>query len=273
MRTFCTNNVVWGVALLAVVVTGFAAGNAGATPFPNSAVINERVFNDCPTSILTTVNNYPSLVAIEDTQLDCGGFANLHNWRFSEDGMTEAVFNNGDAFTFCAVLTITGAGEGEAGLMISPWWSQEVDGRFNVRTTDGEIACFGGRLPFFSFTGTFGVTYQKGDAIFLRIVYLPNDLNSTNPATVEYELIYNGWGALSSGPLPFDEGNPAEDPPYGLWGMLNDARVGAHVQAFLQAGNPNAGLRAEWTQICFDNLDVVPTESATWGKVKALYKE
>jgi hypothetical protein len=272
MRLFSYSSLVWGMALFTVLVVGFTADNVGATPFPNSATINERIFNDCPTSVLTTTNNYPSLIAIQDEVLDCGGFANLHNWRFSEDGATDAVFSNGDAYSFCAVLTITGTGEGEAGLQVAPWWSQDVDGRFNVRTTDGEIACFGGRLPFFSFTATFGVTYTKGDAIFLRILYLPNELSETNPATIEYELIYGSWGSLSSGPLPFDQGNPAEDPPYGLWGMLNDGRVGGYMQAFLQAGNPDAGLRAEWTQICFDNLDTVPTEAATWGQVKTLYK-
>ena len=45
-------------------------------------------------------------------------------------------------------VTISDGGEGEGGNGISPWWSQLVDGIFNMRTADGEVACFGGRLPF-----------------------------------------------------------------------------------------------------------------------------
>ena len=117
-------------------------------------------------------------------------------------------------------------GIGEAGLQVTPWWSQNVDGRFNVRSTDGEIACFGGRLPFYSFTANHGLHYVPGDLIHLEIVYDPNDLTVSDPATIEYKLSYQGTD-YTSGILPFDEGNPAENPPHGVWGILNDARVGA----------------------------------------------
>lgn len=262
------------LATLVVAATILTPGGAGATnPVVNGAVINERIFNDCPTSILTTSNNYPGSILIDDQVLDCGGFANLHNWRFSEDGgATAAVFNNDSAFKFSANLTISGTAEGEAGLQISPWWSQDVDGRFNVRTTDGEIACFGGRLPFYSFTADQGVTYTKGTTIRMSATYLPNGLSMASPATVEYELLYNNT-LYTSGELPFDEGNPNEDPPYGLWGMLNDGRVGGHFQAFLQGGNPNAGLTAEWTEIKFLDLkSPISVEETSFGRVKASYR-
>jgi hypothetical protein len=247
--------------------------SADSTPEVNDAVINTRIFNDCPTSILTTSNLYPFSIEITDEVLDCGGFANLHNWRFSADGgATAAAFNNDSAFKFSATLIISGTSEGEAGLQISPWWSQNVDGRLNVRTTDGEIAAFGGRLPFYSFTGSQGVTYTKGDAIRLTITYLPNSLSMADPATIEYELLYNNT-IYTSGELPFDEGNPDEDPPYGLWGILNDARVGGHVQPFLQGGNPDAGLSAEWREIKFLDLKTpISVEESSFGKVKGMYR-
>ena len=71
-------------------------GNAFATPAPNSAVLIPRVFDDCPLSILSTTNNYPSLINFNDDKgaVPCGGFANLHVWRYSADGVTPAVFNN-----------------------------------------------------------------------------------------------------------------------------------------------------------------------------------
>ena len=259
----------WTMAGALVAVT---AVTAGATPDPNSAVIRERIFNDCPSSILTTTNNYPSLISISEQELGCQGFANLHNWRFSEDGSTPAVFNNGDHFMFSAELVIDGTGNAEAGLQIAPWWSQDVDGRFNVRTTDGEIACFGGRLPFFSFTGNFGLHYVKGDVIGLEVHYDANGNTEADPATIEYVLDYGG--IFSSGPLPFDEGNPDEDPPYGVWGILNDARAGGYVQVFLEPGNPEAGVTAEWRGIEFTNLDgPTPTIDSTWGQIKSQFKK
>jgi hypothetical protein len=269
MKVISTKLVLSG-AVLAVLAAGLVFDNASATPSPNSAAIFERVFNDCPSSNLTTVNNYPMLISFEDLVLDCGGWANLHAWRFSEDGgATAAVFNNDSGFAFCAILTISGEGEGEAGLNISPWWSQLVDGRIHARTSDGEVACWGGRLPFYSFTANHGVLYEKGNAIQMSMTYLPHGLSMASPATVQYSIIYDGV-SYSSGPLPFDEGNPAEG--YGSWGMLDDGRVGGFLLAPLQGGNPDAGIKAEWTHICFQNLDVVPTESSTWGSVKSLYR-
>jgi hypothetical protein len=253
------------LAALAIAATCLAPNAAMATgPNPNSAVLKTRVFNDCPSSILTTVNNYPALITIGDAVLDCGGFANLHIWNFSEDGATAAVFNNSSAFTISAEVTISGTSEGEAGLRISPWWSQDVDGRMNVRSTDGEVACFGGRLPFYSF----GNLYVKGTTILLTITYLPNDLSVGNPATIEYEVDYGVH--YTSGPLPFDEGNPAEG--YGSWGMLDDARVGGYMQAFLQGGNPNAALSTDWADIRYVSRKPVSVEASTWAKTKALHR-
>lgn len=256
----------WMVAGAALAVT---AGVVLATPDPTSVVVHERIFNDCPGSTLTTTNNYPALVAFDDQHLSCNGFANLHNWHFSEDGIDDAVFNNGDHFRFSADLVIDGTGNGEAGLQVAPWWSHNVDGRFNVRSTDGEIACFGGRLPFFSFTGTYGINYVKGEVIGLEVIYRPNDLSETNPATIEY--IVNYGSSYSSGELPFDMGNPAEDPPYGLWGMLNDARVGGYCQLFMEPG-VDVGVRVEWRSIGYENLSgPTPVVETSWGAIKSKF--
>lgn len=242
---------------------------AGATPHPNSAVFHTRVFDDCPTSTVTTYNNYPAEIWIDDANLNCFGYANLHNWRFSEDGVNDADFDNNSAFRFSMDMTISGTGDGEAGLQLAPWWSQMVDGRFNFRTTDGEIACFGGRLPFYSFTGQQGLTYVKGTTVNVEMIYRANDLTEQNPGTIEYNLTMNNQ-FYTSGVLPFDMGNPNE--PYGLWGCLDDARVGAYVQCLLGNGTP-VGLRATWGNIEFEVLDdPTPTVSTTWGKVKGLFR-
>ena len=109
-----------GVAVALIALAALAPESGASSPIPNSAVIHTRIFNDCPTSTITTTNNYPAEVSIQDN-LDCvSGFANLHNWRFSGDGANPLVFNNGDGFRFCADLVISGTGQGESGLQVAP---------------------------------------------------------------------------------------------------------------------------------------------------------
>lgn len=239
-------------------------GVALATPAIDSAVLNLRVFNDDPDSVLSSTNNYPTYISFNDTQLDGGnsgttGWANLHNFRLSSNsGISEAVFYNNDAFEFYSDVTLSGNITIEGGLSVSPWWSQEVDGRFHLRTSDGEIACFGGRLPFYSFTGSQGLTYTPGTTVRLGVKYNPNGLSETDPATIEY--LYNDGTQYTSGPLAFDMGNPAEEDPYGLWGMLNNARVGGFTQMLIDIGNPEAAGMAE-----FGNMTFAVPEPASFG--------
>lgn len=262
----------FGLVLSAVMA--FAVVPASATPPIDGVVYDFYVFSDCPISgAFAAVDNFPIQITIDDPNMVCppegGGFANLHTWTLSADGGGSAAdFQNADAFKIAAILRISGDADGEAGLRISPWWSLLVDGRLNVRSTDGEIACFGGRLPFFSFTGTFGINYVKGDPIYVEMIYIPHGLNMANPATIEYKVVYKG-NLYTSGPLPFDEGNPMEDPPHGLWGMLQPAWVGGYVQSFIHSGT---SLRADWQDICFQDLLPVQVEASSWGRLKDLYR-
>lgn len=268
MKKMSKLSILFAAALLLVAF----AGNALATVDPSDAVVMERVWNDSFASILTVDNSFPSYISINDECAGPLGWANLHLWRFSSDGMTAQEFSNTDAFAFSAELTLNGTGDGEAGLQIAPWWSQ-ADGRFNVRTPDGEVAVFGGRLPFFSFTGSYGVTYVKGTTVTLSMIYTPNnEMNEFSPATIEY--IYNDGSIYSSGPLPFDEGNPAEDPPHGTWGILSPAYVGGHMQFNNMVGaGEGANFNVMWGSISFDDLGtVVATDMETWDGVKALFR-
>jgi hypothetical protein len=252
---------------------------AHATPTPNSAALNLRVFNDCPFSTLNTTNNYPALLEFSDftPANTCFGFANLHAWSFSGDGTTAEVFDNNSCFDFGCDLVVSGNGEGEAATRISPWWSQYVDGRINVRTTDGEIACFGGRLPFYSFTGSYGLHYVKGTPIHLEMHYDPNQMTQADPATIQYVVGYGG-NTYTSPVLPFDQGNVLEDPPYGLWGMLNDGRVGGLLQVLWGPTNPTVDrtVTATFTDIFFtrtcEEKKPTPAVTSTWGRLKTLYR-
>jgi hypothetical protein len=248
-------------SVLTVVVLmsglGFAVAAATASPIINSAVINLRVFNDDSNSTVTSGNNYPTSLFIKDDHLDGDGvggeWANRHNFRLSENGLTAAIFDNNDGFDFFADVTITGPANSEGGLNISPWWSQDVDGVFTAITGNGEIAAFGGRLPFYSFNNHVPpVNYVKGETIRLGAKYRPNSLTQADPGTIEYIVIKDAV-TYSSGVIPFDEGNPAEDPPHGLWGILNDAQVGGYFQPQINTSDPD-----NWGQIDFGNMYYVP---------------
>jgi hypothetical protein len=243
------------------------SGVASATPAANSIVIAERVFNDNPDSFLSTVDNDFALIVIEDLMNPAGphGFANRHAWSFSTDNINPVDYQNGDGFSYCATVVLTGPGRGEFGLRVSPWWSPNVDGTFMLNA-GGEIAVFGGRLPFYSFTANHGQTYNKGDVVTLTVTYKPNGLSAASPATIEYGLT-NGNGSFTSNPLAFDEGNAAEG--HGTWGALSPTRVGGYVQ--VEGQNGAGGLHAEWRNICY-NAFPVPAENSTWGRIKADYR-
>jgi hypothetical protein len=247
-------------SLKAIVAVGMlmAVATVLATPVPDSAVVTTRIWNDDSDSILATGNLYPGLIYISDTKLDGDGtggeWANLHNYQLSANGgISPMTLMNGDGFAYFADVTMSGTGNGEGGINLFPWWSN-TDGHFMLNTGSGEIACFGGRLPFYSFTGNFGLHYVKGETVRQGFVYNPNGLSSADPATMEYRL-FKGGNWYTSGPLPFDEGNPAE--PYGTWGMLNNAKVGGWFQPYIVAGDPTNGLRID-----FDNHMFVPEPAA-----------
>ena len=262
-------SILGAAALFLVAFTGSAL----ATDVPSGAVVVERIFDDSFASILTVDNSYPLMISINDEAAGPLGWANLHAWRFSSDGATAHEFANTDGFMFSSDVTLSGTGDGESGLQLRPWWS-ESDGRFNVRTPDGEVACFGGRLPFYSFTGSNGVSYVKGTTVHLAIIYRPNvDMNEANPATIEYTYD-DGANSYSSGQLPFDEGNPAEAPEHGSWGILSPAQAGGHMQFNNMVGaGEGANFNVVWGNITFTDLgSVVATEESSWGGVKALFR-
>ena len=261
----------FSATLLACAALAAFASGASATPNANGAVVLERLYNDCPISAVVSTNAYPGSIHITDSWNGlCVGFANGHAWNFSADGgATSANLGNNGNYKFSATVTLnSNPGTIEGGIHLAPWWNN-MDGRFQARLPDGEVACFGGRLPFYSFTATNGVHYHKGDLIHLEATYLPNGLSSSSPGTIDYKVVYLG-NTYDSGPVAFDMGNP-NDPPHGFWGILNDARVGGHVKAFLTQGVDPAHFNATWTNIVFDPL-ATPVRPTTWGAVKAIYR-
>jgi len=243
--------------LAVATAVAFAAPVLAFPPPIDSARINPRIFNDFGSSTFSSVNNYPAHINLTDGNTDGHpAFANLHNWRLSADGgASSAEFANGEAFSISADVTIstTGTGGGEGGLTVSPWFSQDVDGVFNMRTTDGEIAVFGGRLPFYSFTGNHGITYLAGTTVHVSIEYDPQAVSAAMPGLIRYTYINPAAVLFTSGWIPFDEGNPSEDPPYGVWGVLNEATVGGRLLMFGQQTSQGSTISAD-----FDNVTFIP---------------
>ena len=257
------NRFVTGVVPALIVALAFAVV-ASASPAIDDVVLKTRIWNDDPTSVLTMGETYTRTppagpesggVWFDEQGLDgggVGGWANRHNWRFSDDGgVTPAVFNNSDAFEMAADVTINGPANAEAALEVAPWWSLDVGGGLTVITWNGEIAAFGGRMPYYNFTANHGITYTKGQTVGLAMAYVPPGVVSV-AGQIKYDVSLGG-SDYTSGWLAFDEGNPAEDPPHGLWGILSPAEVGGYYLPQVNTADPN-----NWSHVDFDNIHYAP---------------
>jgi hypothetical protein len=263
--------------VMLVAAASLVATQVQATPMANGAVITTRIFNDCPVSVLNVTNSYPGSIVFNECLLICpSGFANLHNWTFSADGgLTQMVLNNQDNFRFGANVVLNGntTNGGEAGLRLSPWWSQQVDGRFNIRIYDGEIACFGGVLPFYSFTANYGIHYVAGEPIYLEITYSAGEdgSNPNLPAKIQYKCIWQGITYLSP-VLPFTNCNYSEA-VHRCYGIMDDARAGGYSQNRVQDVTQGC-MTASFFDIFWEVQDPLPlpAENTSWGHVKATYR-
>jgi hypothetical protein len=238
------------IVLIAVAIL---CGSAIASPDIDSAIVHTRIWNDADYSTVTFGNDYPTSLWIQDENLDDYGWANRHNFRLSENGgISDAVFMNNDHFAFFADVTLTGIANSEAGLNLAPWWSQDVDGVFMINPESGEVACFGGRLPFYSFTVEHGVTYTKGDTVRLGLIYDPHDLTEQNPGTIQYFYTDVDDTTYASPVLAFDLGNP-DEPEWGFWGILDDARLGGYFMPKVDNQTPG-----NWGRVDFENMVYIP---------------
>ncbi|MFN7021523.1 MAG: VPLPA-CTERM sorting domain-containing protein [Phycisphaerales bacterium] len=106
-------------------------------------------------SQLTVTNNGMTGIRYEDRNFTGGGFANRHQAALAVDGVPFQ-FNRNAAFQFDVDIAINGAGRSEAGIWLgtAPFFPNSASadiGQFvALPDNGGEIAAFGGVLPFFS---------------------------------------------------------------------------------------------------------------------------
>lgn len=182
----------------------------------SSIKVIERVWNDNPSSVLTVTNNYPVSVQFAETGLNNG--INRHLWYFSGDGgATEATFNNTDYWHVAMDVKIdptpSGTPRQEAGIYFNyNGW----DGVMMV-ASDGEVACFGYILPFWSVPNG----YTAGTTIRIGIRYFYDPVEGKNK--FEY---YAGNNRVILTPGNLEQG------------IINGTKIGAYIQHQGSASNP-----------------------------------
>lgn len=210
----------------------------------NSVVVQERVFNDFPSSNLTSVDNFPTEVSFTEFDYGAGGFANRHDAKYSADNATAYSLDQSTAFDIKFDINLdvgSFSPRKEAGIRFDSGITG--DGLF-LLTSDGEVAAFGGALPFHSF-GT--SAYTPGTTTSMQIIYRPDDDTDAfdgDASTIEYLL-----GGVSSGQLDFSN-------------LENGWASGTSIANYLQS-TPDTGNPGDFAVASFTNVMIAVPEPAT----------
>lgn len=224
----------------AIIGLSFAAASGAYAQVTsiNSAIVNQRVFNDVPGAGISTFNIYPSIIFFAESGVSkTNGFANRDTWQFSNNGGASAYqFQNNDYFGASMSLQLTGSPitpRKEAGFLFST--ANAGDIQFIVNTDGHEVVQFGG-ISFYSFSANNIVSYNSGDVINLGLNYFL-DTNTGNNAL---QFFANG----NASPI-FDFAPGA--------GIGNGSTLGGYFQILNAPSNPsNSG------SAVFQNITIVP---------------
>lgn len=198
---------------MAAAIGGLAAPAMAQFESVNSNAIGLRYFNDIPSSTVQVVQNtYPGLLQIQESfpvRPAGGGGVNRHIGVLSADsGVTPFVIPHDTAWLYQATVRMEGDASTEIGLHIGglgstipPWNTDSDTGVLMVNGQNGEIAAFGGWLPFFStFDPAFAYMGHGARAQDFRLGILVRPLS---PTSVTAEYFVDG---RSTGPLALDAG-------------------------------------------------------------------
>jgi hypothetical protein len=238
-----------GVAAIAIFAGAAFASDISTV---NSWKVEERIFDDFPTSTLVTTNNFPSQLRFEDSfpEGTVGGFANKHvGWLSDDNGTTRFQNNYAQSWVMEFNVSITapaGQPRKEAGIEVRnprPRLGYTDEGQVLI-ASDGEVAVFGGVMPF---TGFGGNTYTLGTTAHVRFEYFAP--GSVDPVKGAYQLIFT------------DAVTGVHDSGIKLWGDESDGLYGFNYGAEfgLKAQNQRNPRIDDVSDINYTNFSVIPS--------------
>lgn len=195
-------------------------------------------------SDLTITNNGLAGIRFEDRNFTGSGFANRHHAALSIGG-TPFLFQPTDGFRFDVDVIIEGPGRTEAGIWhgTAPFYpnsaNADVGQMLLIPDNNGEIAAFGGRVPFFSNNQAENAGMPR--AARNQVFHLTFIYDTATPVR-NYRMGVNGVFA----PTKFEGIDTA--------GFLPDSYFGVYVQG------PNGTLGD--IDVTFTNLQIVPAPAS-----------
>lgn len=231
-------------SVAAIATLAIAGAASGAVQDINSVQQANRIFDDFTTTTLTVTDNYAASYRIEETgyvdESIGGNFANKHGAFFSEDnGATRFDFDYGDSFL--AKLTYV---DNSSGINVEAGFLTDLFGfGFFGGLPNGEVAAFGGTLPFHSF----GTIYTPGDTIDLSMKYIAGTAEGFDPSRIKYGVQINGGGWAYSPAILFTNGEMG-------WPSAFTQYIGFGAQF----NNPIGGS----ADVTFSNIMITPAPGA-----------
>ncbi|MGH8023737.1 MAG: PEP-CTERM sorting domain-containing protein [Limisphaerales bacterium] len=231
------------IALAVAAVCLTSTGAFAQISSINSAVIDQRVYDDYPGAVGTYLNNYPTSITFgESGEYNTGssGYANRDEWFFSNNGSSAYAFGANDYFSSSMTVDVTGATtvDNEAGYLIpnTPSGLPGGDLQFIVDPNSGFVGMFGGSGYWNS-----GLTYTAGETVTLGMEYFYDNANSVNA--------FQFWVNAGSGNIY----SPVQDLPSG------DNLVGGNVGAYFQLqGVDSSSGPGTSAQALFGNISLQP---------------
>lgn len=248
----------------AVIVAGVAASAlADDISASNGLYVQARFFNDFPTSMLT-IDGVDRPVAETFARPGMGtfhinekfpagtigNFANKHLGYLSKDGgATQLGMTGGQSWTLDFDVKITapaGQPRKEGALQIENPRTGFVDEGHILVASDGEVAVFGGAMPF---TG-FGNSYTLGQTAHVTFKYFAPGVQ--DPTLGAYQLIFS------------DPVLGVKDSGIKIWGVETDGTVGFNngtKLAFVAQNQRNPIINDE-SDFVYSNIQVIPAPGA-----------
>lgn len=249
------------VGASAALVCGLAASVfAGDISQVNGVFMQNRVFNDFPTSTLVPTANYPALVGWHEEfpAGTTGNFANKHLAYLSTDGGASAFGLDGNqGWTLSTTVQISapnGAPRKEGALQIENPRPNNVpafvdEGHLLV-ASDGEVAMFGASMPFFSSNITGGPWYTLGSLSRLTFQYFAPGVMDPTKGALQITMVDPILGFHQS--------------PVLVWGNEADGTVGFNTgtKIAFQAQNQRNPFINDSSDIFYGSTSIVPTPGA-----------